>query len=114
MSVSWNASVPMTAFGTCAEMTMIGIESMYAVAMPVMALVAPGPGRHQHDARLAGGARIAVRHVRGGLLVAHEDVFQALLLEDGIVDVQRGAAGIAEDVVDAFVLQGANQHLAAG
>ena len=43
MSVSWNASVPINSFGTCAEITTIGIESMYAVAMPVMALVAPGP-----------------------------------------------------------------------
>ena len=43
MSVSWNASVPMNSFGTCAEMTMMGMESIYAVAIPVMAFVAPGP-----------------------------------------------------------------------
>ena len=43
MSVSWNASVPITLRGTWPEITMIGVESMYAVAMPVIALVAPGP-----------------------------------------------------------------------
>ncbi|MNP65863.1 hypothetical protein D3C76_1614940 [compost metagenome] len=43
MSVSWKASVPTTVLGTWPEMITIGIESMYAVAMPVMALVAPGP-----------------------------------------------------------------------
>ncbi len=43
MSDSWNASVPMTAWATCAVNTTIGIESMYALAMPVTVLVAPGP-----------------------------------------------------------------------
>ena len=35
--------MPITSFGTWAEITMIGVESMNAVASPVMALVAPGP-----------------------------------------------------------------------
>ena len=93
---------------------MSGMESMYAVARPVMAFVAPGPESDQHHARLAGGARVAIRHVRGGLLVAHQNVLQPLLLEDGVVDVQRRAARVAEQVGDPFVLQGANEHLAAG
>ena len=42
MSVSWNASVPISS-GTWAEITTMGVESMNAVARPVMALVAPGP-----------------------------------------------------------------------
>ena len=43
MSISWNASEPMAGEPTWPEITTSGIESEYAVAMPVMALVAPGP-----------------------------------------------------------------------
>ena len=42
-STSWNASLPMAWVGTCPVMTTSGTESMWAVAMPVTALVAPGP-----------------------------------------------------------------------
>jgi hypothetical protein len=81
---------------------------MYAVAIPVMALVAPGP-----DVTSTTPGR-AVGHVRGSLLVTHQNVFHALLAEDRIVNVQCRAAGIAEYVVDAFVLKRADQHIAAG
>ena len=43
VSHSWKASRPIAAVGTCPVTITIGIESMYAVAMPVMALVTPGP-----------------------------------------------------------------------
>ena len=43
MSTSWKASLPITGKDTWPEMITIGIESMYAVAIPVTALVAPGP-----------------------------------------------------------------------
>src|SRR5437899_8323279 len=43
VSHSWNASRPMACVGTCPVMITIGIESMYAVAIPVTALVTPGP-----------------------------------------------------------------------
>ena len=43
MSASWKASVPIWLYGTWPEITTIGVESMCAVAIPVMALVAPGP-----------------------------------------------------------------------
>ena len=43
MSVSWKASEPMSAPGTCPVMATIGIESSIAVAIPVTRLVAPGP-----------------------------------------------------------------------
>ena len=43
VSHSWKASSPMAAVGTWPVMITIGIESMYAVAMPVTALVTPGP-----------------------------------------------------------------------
>ncbi len=43
ISISWNASLPIMGEPTCPEITTSGIESLYAVAMPVIALVAPGP-----------------------------------------------------------------------
>ena len=43
MSVSWKASSPIRLVGTCPDNTTIGIESMYAVAIPVIQFVAPGP-----------------------------------------------------------------------
>jgi len=43
ISVSWNASSPTRWLATWPESTTMGIESIDAVAIPVMALVAPGP-----------------------------------------------------------------------
>ena len=40
-----------------------------------------------------------------GLLVPYQDVLDLLLLEDFVVDVEDGAAGIPEDVCDAFFLK---------
>ena len=42
-SVSWNASVPMAGLGTCPVIATRGTESIWAEAMPVTRLVAPGP-----------------------------------------------------------------------
>ncbi len=43
MSHSWKASVPMAGVATWPEMTISGVESMYALASGVTMLVAPGP-----------------------------------------------------------------------
>jgi hypothetical protein len=43
MSASWNASVPMAALPTCPVMATIGTESIWASAIGVTRLVAPGP-----------------------------------------------------------------------
>lgn len=43
MSISWKASVPMTPWGTLPVMQTMGTESIMALAMPVIRLVAPGP-----------------------------------------------------------------------
>src|SRR5437588_9664052 len=48
--------------------------------------------------------------MRGALLVAHEDVADGILMEYRVVDRQDGAAGIAEDHVDALILQGFDDH----
>ena len=47
----------------------------------------------------------------GTLLVSNEYVLDLVLLEDGVVDVQNGAPGISEDVLDALVDQGLNDDL---
>ncbi|MHC2575132.1 hypothetical protein ACVMH6_007460 [Rhizobium leguminosarum] len=60
---------------------------------------------HQHDADLAGGAGVTFGRMACPLLVANEDVLDILLLEDLVVDRQDRAAGIAEDMFDAVVLQ---------
>jgi hypothetical protein len=51
--------------------------------------------------------------VHGALLVADEDVAQRVLLEDLVIDREDGAAGIAEDMLDALVDQGPEHHLRA-
>ena len=42
-SASWKASLPIIVVGTWPDSTTIGVESMYASAIPVTVLVAPGP-----------------------------------------------------------------------
>ncbi len=49
-----------------------------------------------------------------GLLVAHQDVAQPVLLEERIVDRQDRAARIAEDDLDILVDQGFHQQIGAG
>ena len=48
MSVSWKASLPMSAELTCPVMQTMGDESSIAVAIPVTRLVAPGPEVAMH------------------------------------------------------------------
>ena len=43
MSASWKASVPMAGLFTWPVIATMGTESMYALAMAVTRLVAPGP-----------------------------------------------------------------------
>ena len=43
MSASWNTSRPSCSRLTWPVMAMMGMESIYAVAIPVIKLVAPGP-----------------------------------------------------------------------
>ena len=114
VSASWKASLPIMKVGTCPVRTTIGIESISASVMPVTALVAPGPGGDQNHPGPAGRAGIALGGMRRGLLVAHQDVADVVLLEDRVVDRQHRAAGIAEHGVDPLVLQSLNDHFCAG
>jgi hypothetical protein len=70
-------------------------------------------GSDERDPDLARGARVAVCRVHGALLVANEHVLHLVLLEELVVDEQDRAAGIAEDNLDAFFLQAANDDLGA-
>jgi hypothetical protein len=72
-----------------------------------------GAGGHQDDAGLAGRTGIALGSVDRALLMADEDVADALLLEQRVVDRQDRAAGIAEHHLDPEVGQGLDQNLRA-
>ncbi len=49
----------------------------------------------------------------GCLLVAYEDVLEFVLLEDGVVDIQHCATGIAKDVFHAFFGQATDDYFSA-
>ena len=72
-----------------------------------------GAGSHQRHADLVGRARVAVRGMHRGLLVANQHVFDLFLLEQLIVDEEHRAAGVAEYVLDAFFLQTADGYFCA-
>jgi hypothetical protein len=58
-------------------------------------------------------ARVAVRRVHGALLVAHQHVLDARLLEELVVDVEDRPAGVPEDVLDTFFLKTTDQDFRA-
>src|SRR5690606_16590011 len=64
-------------------------------------------------ADLAGGARKGVRRVNGRLFMAYQNVFEGVLLEDFVVDVQHRTAGIAKNEFDFLFLQAANDDFSA-
>ena len=92
----------------------MGMESMNAVARPVMALVAPGPDGHHHYTGFARGTGIAVSRMGGRLLVTDQDVADLVLLKQCIIDVQYRPSGIPEDVLHPLVLQRTDHHFRAG
>jgi hypothetical protein len=73
-----------------------------------------GARGHEHRAHLPGRPGIAVCGVGGALFVAHQDVFYIVLPEQGIVDVQRRASGIAPEIADAGIAQCAYGGFATG
>ena len=89
------------------------MESMYAVAMPVTALVTPGPLVTSATPMLIARARIGIGRVHGGLLMAYQNVLKLVLLEDFVVDEEDRAARIPEDVLDSLILQTSNDDLGA-
>ena len=110
VSHSWNASEPIRWVGTWPVMQTSGIEIHHRVGEAGHGIGRAGPGGNQHDADLAGRARVTFRRMSRALLVAHEDVLDLILMEDRVVDRQDGAARIAEYDVDALILQGLDHH----
>ena len=78
---------------------------------------AAGAGGGEAHADLAGGTGVAVRCMARALLVGGEDVLDAavlLVVQHFVIDVEDGAAGIAEDGVDMLFKQAFHQDLGAG
>ena len=73
----------------------------------------PRSGGDQHHARFAGRAGIALRRMHRGLLVPDQDVAQAVLLKQGVIDRQHRAARISENDLYALVDQRLDDHLRA-
>ena len=115
VSASWKASVPIRCVGTWPVITTSGVESRNASATGRdQVRRARARGAHA-DADLAGRPRVALRHVAGALLVAHEDVPDGVLdARPGVVERQDRAAGDAPADVDALGLEAADDGLGAG
>ena len=98
VSHSWNASLPIRWVATWPVMTTSGIGIHQRVGQSGDRIGGAGTRGHQHDAGLAGRARIALGRVDRALLVADQHVDELVVLEERIVDRQHRAARIAEDV----------------
>jgi hypothetical protein len=107
VSTSWNASLPMRWVATWDRIHHRGGDAGHRIR-------GAGTRGHQHHAGLAGGARIPVGGMGRPLLVAHQDVRHLGLAEQGVVDVQHGAAGVAEDMAHALVAQEADDDFGTG
>ena len=68
---------------------------------------------HQSHTHFVSGAGKAVGGMHSRLLVAHQHVFNGVLLVQRVVDVQHRAAGIAPQVLDTFGLQRLNENFGA-
>ena len=93
-------------------MTTMGTESIWAVRMPVMVLVAPGPEVTSTTPGSPRGARVPVRHVGGALLVPGEDELDRGI-DQGIEQGDGGPAGQAEDVLHPLLLKHVHHGLGA-
>ena len=99
MSISWNASLPMSAPGTLPVMATIGMRVELGGGDARDQVGGAGAAGAQADADLAAGAGIAVGRVRRALLVAHQDVADLRVVVPDVVERQDDAAGVAEDDV---------------
>ena len=110
MSASWKASVPNADVGTWPVMTTMGSRVHEGVGQGGHDVGgARAAGHHGHPGA-AGGVGVALRHVAGALLVAHQDVADGRV-DDRVVHRQDGAAGQAEDRFDALHLQALDEGL---
>ena len=114
MSASWNASDPIEARPTCPVIATIGTESMYASAIGVTRLVAPGPDVAMHTPTLPGRLRVSLCGMSGALLVADKDMPDSCGVEQRVVGRQDRPAGDAEDDVGTDFLERTDERLGAG
>ena len=113
MSISWNASEPRTLLPTWPVMATMGMRVEHGGGDAGDEVGGAGAGGGDADADLAGGAGVAVGHVRGALLVADEDVVDGELAQ-GVVGGEDGSARVAEDVVHAFAGEGGPDDFGSG
>ena len=113
MSISWKASLPMSADGTLPVIATIGTESSIAVPMPVTRFVAPGPEVPMHTPTVPGDPGVPVGRVGAALLVADQDVAKLRVVAQDVVQRQDHAARVAEEDVDALAKEGLAQDVGA-
>ena len=73
----------------------------------------PGAGSHQCHPYFVGRTRVSIGCMNRRLFVAHQYMFDLILIEQGIIDKQHRPAGIAENVFDSFFLQTSDGNLCA-
>ena len=106
---------PIMALGTWPVMHITGALTPHAVVSAPMVFITPGPGHHGEGRGLAGGLRVAQRHVGRGLLVPRVDHLQPVgVAREGVEQAVHLHAGQAEDGVDAVPQQGIDDGVAAG
>ena len=113
VSHSWNASVPITEYGTWPgdHDERDGVHVRVAERRDDV-----GGGRaarHHGHARTAGGVGVALGHVAGALLVAHEDVADRRV-DERVVDGQDRTAGEAEHDLRLLHLEALDEGLGSG
>ncbi len=113
MSISWKASEPRTLEETWPVMQTMGMRVEHGGGDAGDEVGGAGAGGGDADADLAGGAGVAVGHVRGALLVADEDVVDGELAQR-VVGGEDGSAGVAEDLGDAFACEGGPEDFGSG
>ena len=70
-------------------------------------------GGDQHGTYLPGRTGVTVRRMNSGLLMANQDMLYIRLLEQGVVDMERSAAGVTPDVFNAGIFQCADDYFTA-
>ena len=105
MSISWKASLPISAPGTLPVMATIGIGVELRGADAGDEVGGARAGRAHADADPAGRAGVAVGGVGAALLVADEDVAELGVVAEDVVQRQDHAARVAEQDVDALAEQ---------
>ena len=104
----------MAALPTCPVMATIGTESMWASAIGVTRLVAPGPEVAMHTPTFPVAIGIAFGRVAGTLLVTHQDVPDLLGIEERVVRGKDRPSWNPEYDVCPYALERPDERLRSG